>query len=199
MATNQVSNTPAVTTLPVHRGRLNPPQQFFVADDDFTRTVLMTRRWNGYSNSRCYAVARFRAAVNVPLLGQQHEMNVVLILHRVIYTHYHSPIPKGFDIDHIDRNPLNNHPANLRAVSRSANNANSKRRKDNTSGYRGVSWERRKRKWLARIVVSGKYIHLGYYDDRIIAAAAVNRGYELHYPSVQAPNRLAPTAQQAVP
>jgi hypothetical protein len=35
----------------------------------------------------------------------------------------------------------------------------------NTSGYRGVSWNKTLGKWWARITVNGKRVHLGYFDD----------------------------------
>ena len=78
-------------------------------------------------------------------------------------------------IDHIDGNPSNNQRDNLRSATRSQNGANSKKRSDNTSGYRGVHWNKRIKKWVAKIGVKGKRIHLGYFDDPKEAARAYDK------------------------
>lgn len=48
------------------------------------------------------------------------------------------------EIDHKDGNPLNNQRDNLRPATHSQNMANSK--SNNTSGYKGVSWDERRQK-----------------------------------------------------
>lgn len=65
-------------------------------------------------------------------------------------------------IDHRDTDRLNNQWRNLRAANRSQNKANGKRQINNTSGFKGVYWDARYRKFCARIRVNGKTIHLGY-------------------------------------
>ena len=47
---------------------------------------------------------------------------------------------------------------------------NSKRRSDNTSGYKGVGWNKKSKKYAAYIRVNKKNIHLGFFDDPVIAA-----------------------------
>jgi hypothetical protein len=69
------------------------------------------------------------------------------------------------EIDHDDRNGLNNRRSNLRAASRAEQLRNLGIRVDNTSGYKGVSWSKDKDKWRARIMIDGKEKSLGYYDD----------------------------------
>jgi AP2 domain/HNH endonuclease len=80
-------------------------------------------------------------------------------LHRLLL----SP-PEGSVVDHIDGNGLNNVRSNLRVCSRSENSFNAQRRKDNTSGFKGVYWHRRIGKWQAEVVAHRKRNHLGYYD-----------------------------------
>jgi len=87
-----------------------------------------------------------------------------LLAHRIIYAIMRGELPEG-DIDHIDRNPMNNRIDNLRDVSHSENLHNYKQRKTNSSGFTGVSWYARYRKWRAHIMVDNKQIHLGYFDD----------------------------------
>jgi hypothetical protein len=76
-------------------------------------------------------------------------------------------------VDHINGNPLDNRRSNLRIVTRSQNIANSKVRKDSTSGYKGISWNKSLKKWMSYIDSNKKRIHLGYYNN--IADASVAR------------------------
>ena len=79
-----------------------------------------------------------------------------LLLHRVI-----ANPPKGIDVDHINRNTLDNTRANLRLASRAQNAWNSPHNIKNTSGFKGVHWHRQYNGWMARISVNGKRITLG--------------------------------------
>ena len=56
-------------------------------------------------------------------------------------------------------------PSNLRAATASQNSCNSKKRSDNTSGVKGVSWDSSRRKWRARIEINGKTKLIGRFDD----------------------------------
>lgn len=67
------------------------------------------------------------------------------------------------DIDHIDRDRLNNRIDNLRIVSRQCNIRNSGNYKNNTSGVKGVSWGKTINKWVAQIKINGKVHRLGSY------------------------------------
>lgn len=71
------------------------------------------------------------------------------------------PLQEGFQIDHIDRNGLNNQRNNLRLVTNSFNGQNVIR-KDNKSGYKGVTWFPNTRKWRAAITFNKKTITIGY-------------------------------------
>jgi hypothetical protein len=76
-----------------------------------------------------------------------------------------------FSIDHIDGNRLNNRFANLRAATQSQNGMNSKMRKNNTSGVKGVYWGLGK--WRAQIMIKRRMIALGGFDILGDAASAV--------------------------
>lgn len=73
-------------------------------------------------------------------------------------------------VDHIDGNPLNNRRRNLRLVTRSQNQANRRRNANSRSRYKGVTWHKHKKKWLARIQVEGRRITIGYFDTPLLAA-----------------------------
>ena len=73
--------------------------------------------------------------------------------------------------------------SNLRQVTRVENLRNQKRYSNNTSGAVGVYWHKREKKWEAGIRVKGKYIFLGYFDDKEEAVAArekAERRYGFH-------------------
>lgn len=69
------------------------------------------------------------------------------------------------EIDHINGNPSDNRISNLRDVTRKQNMENKKIYKNNKSGYSGVTWHSRDKKWQVRIGHYGKRISLGFFDD----------------------------------
>lgn len=75
-------------------------------------------------------------------------------------------------VDHIDGNGLNNLKSNLRKSNYSDNNKNSSIRKDNTTGYKGVT--KNKNKYIARIQNNKKRITIGSYNTAEEAALAYN-------------------------
>jgi hypothetical protein len=74
------------------------------------------------------------------------------------------PIPDGFWIDHFDGNQDNNSPENLRLATPTQNQGNLKRRKNNSSGFRGVSYHKITGKWKAQLYTKYKFYYLGLYD-----------------------------------
>jgi len=98
-------------------------------------------------------------------------------LHQIIFMLHHGYIPKY--IDHADGNSLNNKIENLREATQSQNVHNSLARKTNTSGIKGVGFY--KNKWKAAIMVNGKHISLGSYDDKQEAALAYKLGAEKYF------------------
>lgn len=78
------------------------------------------------------------------------------------------------DVDHINRNPLDNRRCNLRVTTRSQNLANSGGRPTKSSRFRGVSWNAKKARWRAVIKVGGRFIDLGVFPCEEDAANAFN-------------------------
>jgi hypothetical protein len=75
-------------------------------------------------------------------------------------------------IDHIDGNRDNNSFQNLRKATNSQNQANRGLPKNNTSGFKGVSWQAARGKWYARIMIDNKLKSLGRHtnlDDAVRA------------------------------
>lgn len=86
---------------------------------------------------------------------------------------------KGYEIDHIDRNPSNNRWNNLRLLTRSQNQANTNTYKNNSTGIRGVHLT----KWGYRAVISlaGKNRHIGFFQTAEEASKAYQaRRLEFH-------------------
>lgn len=68
------------------------------------------------------------------------------------------------EVDHEDKNASNNIWANLREATHQQNNCNKSKYRRNTSGYKGVSWDKQNKKWVASIMAAGKYKFLGRHD-----------------------------------
>jgi len=82
----------------------------------------------------------------------------------------------GIRVDHIDSNGLNNCRDNLRPATQQQNRWNSASHSDAISKFKGVSVDpRRKKKWRARILCSGKSHWLGYFYSEQEAADAYDK------------------------
>jgi len=67
-------------------------------------------------------------------------------------------------IDHEDNVKANNRWANLRPANHQQNVLNAKKASNNTSGFKGVSWHKKAKKWSAYIILNGKKRHLGLHE-----------------------------------
>lgn len=92
------------------------------------------------------------------------------LTHKIVYAIVHNEIPEF--VDHIDQNKENNHPNNLRACTRSQNMFNRPKQLNNTSGYKGVSFDKKLQKYVAQIRYLGRKIHIGVYSSAEEAYAA---------------------------
>ena len=123
-------------------------------------------KWHYHKTSRNkgYAVR------NAPCQNRQKHAGWIY-LHKVIAAR------KGLtsEIDHRNRNQLDNRRRNLRPAQHGHNIANSGLRVNNTSKFKGVSWRKDRCKWRAYIVVNYKQKHLGHFASKTRAAKAYNR------------------------
>jgi hypothetical protein len=92
--------------------------------------------------------------------------------HRIVWLLKTNEDPGDSLIDHIDGNFHNNRFENLRLATSHQNQCNQKTRIDNTSGLKGVSWDKTRKKWQTGIQVKGKRIALGRYKTKEEAYAA---------------------------
>jgi HNH endonuclease len=73
------------------------------------------------------------------------------LLHRLVGVIIHGTPPAG-GIDHIDGDPLNNRPENLRLATSGQNNHNRRLSQRNKSGVKGVIWVERHKRWRGLVV-----------------------------------------------
>ena len=112
----------------------------------------------------------------------------LLHMHRVI-----ANTPNGMFTDHINGNKLDNRRENLRVCTHSLNKANRGKPKNNTSGFKGVFYQkdhRRKKPWTAHITVKRKSIALGYFSTKHEAALAYNKAAKELFGEFARPNVL---------
>jgi hypothetical protein len=87
--------------------------------------------------------------------------------HQLIFMMFNGFFPKM--IDHIDGNPKNNKIENLRETTAVQNLYNSKIRNDNSSGTKGICWNKKQKKWRVYINVNKKRREIGSFKDLEIA------------------------------
>ena len=120
----------------------------------FTRFI---KSRNIYKKTGCLD-GRGYAKIRISTMGKSK----LLLAHRIAWFIYHGELPNI--IDHLDRDPLNNKITNLRLCTQQQNQFNTSKRVNNTSGFKGVSWHKRGKKWCASIKQNGKQISLGRFD-----------------------------------
>ena len=92
------------------------------------------------------------------------------------------------DVDHWDKNGLNNRRHNLRPCSESQNAANRGPSKNNTSGYKGVFGHSTGGQWRAQITIEGVKKHLGLFRTAQDAAVAYDKAANDHFGEFARPN-----------
>lgn len=135
------------------------------------------RNANHFSCKRSMKIWNTRFAGKIA--GTPHSQGYVSIMikgiprlaHRIAWLLENKEFPAE-ELDHIDGNRANNKISNLRSVTRKENCKNLRKSSSNTSGINGVSWAAHAKKWVARIQVDYKYIHLGYFSAKIDAFTA---------------------------
>jgi HNH endonuclease len=95
---------------------------------------------------------------------------VLFYRYALIWIMFGNEIPEGFEVDHKDTNPANDRIENLRLAKRAQNIANTGLRRNNTSGYKGVSWY--DNKWHAEAWKNGVKCFNQSFDSKEEAAVA---------------------------
>jgi hypothetical protein len=136
--------------------------------DDKVFAELDQHNWHVHSNRTIFYAQRSSKRT----LGKHHPIR----MHRVIMEiHLGRPLKSKEHIDHINNDGLDNRLCNLRVCTNQQNLMNRGKNKNNTSGYKGVSWFKRAEKWTAQIWYDGESIHLGYFVSKEDAARAYDK------------------------
>ncbi len=98
---------------------------------------------------------------------------------------------QGLYIDHINGNRLDNRKTNIRLCTQMQNTYNRGLASNSSSGYKGVSWHSRIKKWQTRIGFNHKRKHLGYYNTKKEAALAYNEAAIKYYGEFARINEVA--------
>lgn len=87
--------------------------------------------------------------------------------HRLIFLLHHGYLPEH--IDHINGNPADNRIENLRAATMTQNMRNKALQRNNTSGCKGVVFNKNNSKWMVNLRLNKLRYFLGYYEDKELA------------------------------
>lgn len=139
----------------------NPVMYSFVDDKDFDKVNQF--KWFPLKDGNTFYAVR-----NSTLLNGKR---ILIYMHRTIM----KPI-KSMEIDHIDRDGLNNRRSNLRISTHAENNRNKVKHIDNKSGYKCVYWHKYSKRWTSYIRVNGKAISFGYFNSKKNAYKAYING-----------------------
>ncbi len=143
---------------------------FFTLVDDEDYEELIKRTWSVHfgNTGKKYTASYYK-------FGGKQKM---LVMHRVVMGLSHGDKRQ---VDHISGNTLDNRKCNLRLCTGTQNGYNNKIQKNNTSGYKGVSWDKKNKKWKAKVCSCGKEFFLGRFNNKISAANEYNKkAIELH-------------------
>ena len=144
--------------IPLTQGRIT-----LVDDDDFERVSQF--RWRAYRNrDTFYAIRSIKKPDG-----------------RWTTQHLHTFITGYIQTDHWNGDGLDNRRSNLRIATDNDNRRNSKLFQNNTSGYKGVSWDKGRRLWRVQVSVNGTTRYVGRYDDIIEAARAYDEAARKWY------------------
>lgn len=105
----------------------------------------------------CYAISSYKK--------DEKGNRTTVKLHRLLLN-----AGKGFKVDHIFHDTLDNRDGKIRIVTNSQNMQNRKgARIDSPTGIRGISWDKFGKRWLAQFKINGKFVFHKYFKDIAIA------------------------------
>jgi hypothetical protein len=116
----------------------------------------------------CRSTKSFRA-VRSSLVSEGKQKTTISMSRQIMNC------PKDKLVDHINFDTLDNQRSNLRICTESQNQIHSRKPITNKSGYKGVFWYKRDKKWQVQIKFNHEAIYLGYYTNIKKAALVYNQ------------------------
>ena len=145
--------------------RIKLTQGQYALVDDADYTWLNQHKWYAHKDhSGDFYVMRHSPMIR----GKQHLIH----MHRFILALEKGDKRQG---DHINHNTLDNRQSNLRICTNQQNAFNQKSHSNTSSQFKGVYWNKNKKKWRTQIVIKGKTKHIGYFDTEEEAAEAYDK------------------------
>lgn len=138
--------------------------------------ALSDRQWNGRFAGKPVGGSTEQGYLRTSI--KYSGSTVSLLLHRVVWAFHYGNWPDKM-IDHENEIKSDNRPDNLRLASACQNISN--RVQKNSTGIKGVRYDKRSDKFQARIMVNGISIHLGMFDDPESAGVAYYAAAKKHY------------------
>lgn len=135
-------------TIPLTKGLVA-----LVDDEDFE----FLSQFNWYANTKGYAMRDVR----------KNNVRKAIFMHHVL-----CPVPKGMFVDHENQNKQDYRRCNLRPATATQNRANTRKQKNNTTGFKRVHFNKQYLRYQANIACNGKQRHLGFFDTPEEASAA---------------------------
>ena len=159
--TNARGSRPSLPELPAQARYAERRRQA----DPFERRVLRLRRGppttNGSAGGKWHLENGYAA---------HKEKGRTILMHRQIM----QP-PKDMVVDHIDGNQANNCRFNLRVCTRAENQRNRRKHAGSISRFKGVFYNKQRRKWFSQCWLEGKCHATRYVDEEVEAARAYDR------------------------
>lgn len=146
------------------RGKYGVGKFTIVDDEDFEALV----KWKWSVTGSGYVTGSIKDTAT--------GMYKPVLMHRLLLK-----TPDGMEGDHINNNKFDNRKANLRNCTPAQNMMNRGLSSLNTTGFKGVSWDKERGKWAVRMRINGRMTHIGRFEDIQEAIDAYkNKVKELH-------------------
>lgn len=128
--------------------------------DDADYEYLNQFKWHVHKQRS----GNFYAARKPPLKNKERTR---IYMHREILGLEHEDKRQS---DHKNHNTLDNQRVNIRICTNQQNQRNQKLHSNTSSQFKGVSWHKQAKKWVAHITINGEIKHLGYWNMEEVAA-----------------------------
>ncbi len=139
----------------------------YVVVDDDDLCELLKYNWTSSFDGYCWRV--YRSAKIEGEHGHRCKRKIIF-MHRQIMN-----AQPGQEIDHINHDGLDNRKRNLRFCTHAQNMQNRRKVPNTSSKYKGVTWDKKKGKWMAIIMKEGRNNFLGYFTSEVAAARAYDK------------------------